>query len=65
MRRYLLVSGLFFTLLACGQAIRFVLQWPAVIATVSIPTWLSAIGALIFASLAVWAFRVRAGTAGA
>lgn len=60
MRRYVLVSGLFFTLLAAAQLTRFVLQWPVVVAGVTIPVWLSAIAALILAIFAVWAFRVRA-----
>ena len=59
MRRYVLVSGVFFTLLTLVQLIRFLMQWPVVVAGVVIPTWLSLIAALIVGSLAVWAFRVR------
>lgn len=59
MRQYVLVSGLFFTLLGVVQLIRFLLQWPVVVAGVSIPTWVSLIAALILASFATWAFRVR------
>ena len=59
MRRYVLVSGLFLTLLTAVQLLRFVLQWPVVVAGVTIPTWVSLIAALILGSLAGWAFRVR------
>lgn len=59
MRRYVLVSGLFFTLLTLVQLMRFLMQWPVVVAGVVIPTWLSLIAAVIVGSLAVWAFRVR------
>jgi len=63
MRRYVLVSGVFFTLLTLVQLIRFLMQWPVVVAGVVIPTWLSLIAALIVGSLAVWAFRVRSSPA--
>lgn len=59
MRRYVLVSGLFFTLLAAVQLTRFLLQWPVLVAGVTIPTWVSLIAALILVALAMWAFRVR------
>jgi len=59
MRRYVLISGLFFTLLTLGQLIRLLMQWPVVVAGVTIPTWASLIAALVVGSLAVWAFRVR------
>ncbi|MGH7603192.1 MAG: hypothetical protein ACRENK_04245 [Gemmatimonadaceae bacterium] len=59
MRRYILISGLFFTLLAAVQLIRFLLRWPVVVAGVTIPIWCSLIAALIVGSLATWAFRVR------
>ena len=59
MRRYVLVSGVFFTLLTLVQLIRFLMQWQVVVAGITIPPWLSLIAALIVGSLAVWAFRVR------
>ena len=63
MRRYVLVSGVFFTLLTLVQLIRFLMQWPVVVAGVVIPSWLSLVAALIVGSLAVWAFRVRSSPA--
>jgi hypothetical protein len=59
MRRYALVSGVFFTLFTAGQLIRFLLQWPVIIAGFAVPTWWSLVAAIIVGSLAVWAFRVR------
>jgi len=60
MHRYVLVSGIFLLLLACGQLLRLILRWPVTIAGVAIPLWPSAVAVLIVGSLAIWAFRVRA-----
>jgi hypothetical protein len=60
MRRYTLVSGLFLTLLTCGQLLRVILRWPVRVASVDVPLWASVIAALIAGLLAIWAFRVRA-----
>ena len=57
MHRYEAVSGSFFALLAAVQLIRLVLRWPVRVADVSVPLWVSALAALIAASLALWAFR--------
>lgn len=57
MRRYELVSGLFLTLLALVQLVRFVRGWPVIVAGVDIPVWISAIAFLIVGSLAVWGLR--------
>ena len=58
MRRYVLVSGVFLSLLTAVQLLRIVMQWPVRVATVEVPVWTSAIAALIVGSLAIWAFRV-------
>lgn len=60
MRRYVLVSGLFLTLLSGAQLLRLALRWPVTVAGANVPLWASAIAALIAGSLAVWAFRVAA-----
>jgi len=60
MRQYVLVSGLFFVLLACGQLLRLILRWQVTIGGMEIPLWASGVAALIVGSLAIWAFRVRA-----
>jgi len=62
MRRYVLISGLFFALLAALQLVRFLLRWPVVVAGVTIPIWISLVAALIVGSLASWAFSVRSHT---
>ena len=59
MRQYVLVSGLFLTLITLGQLTRTLLGWPVTVAGVSIPLWASAIAVVIAGSLAIWAFRVR------
>ncbi|HEX6627038.1 MAG TPA: hypothetical protein VF105_03705 [Gemmatimonadaceae bacterium] len=62
MRRYVLVSGVFFTLLATVQLVRFLLGWPVVVDGISIPRWLSLIAAMIVGSFAIWALRVKSRT---
>ena len=60
MRRYVLVSGVFFALLTGVQVLRFLRQWPVRIANVDVPVWASGIAALIAGSLTFWAFRSAA-----
>ncbi len=60
MRRYVLVSGVFFALLTGVQVLRFLRQWPVRVANVDVPVWVSGIAALIAGSLAFWAFRSAA-----
>lgn len=60
MRRYVLVSGVFFALLTGVQVLRFLRQWPVRVANVDIPVWVSGVAALIAFSLAFWAFRSAA-----
>jgi hypothetical protein len=60
MRRYALVSGVFFSLLTGVQVLRLLRQWPVRVAGVDIPVWASGIAALIAFSLAFWAFRTAA-----
>ena len=57
MRRYELVSGAFFSLLALVQLTRVVSGWTVQVATVTVPVWASVLGCLVAGSLAVWAFR--------
>ena len=60
MRRYALISGLFFTLLACVQLLRLVLRWPVRVASVEVPLSVSGVAVVVAGSLAIWAFRARA-----
>jgi hypothetical protein len=57
MRRYEMVSGLIFALVAFVQLIRTVLGWPVQIDLFTVPVWFSAIAFLIAAGMAIWAFR--------
>jgi hypothetical protein len=57
MRRYELVSGAFFSLLAIVQLTRVVLGWPVQVAAVTVPVWASVLACLVAGSFAVWAFR--------
>jgi len=57
MRRYELVSGAFFSLLALVQLTRVVLGWSVHVATVAVPVWASVLACLVAGSFAVWAFR--------
>ena len=57
MRRYELVSGVIFTLMAFVQLLRTLLGWPVQIDLFSVPVWVSGVTFLIAAGMAVWAFR--------
>jgi hypothetical protein len=57
MRRYELVSGIFFTIIALAQLTRTLLGWPVQVDGFNVPVWFSGIAFLIAASLAGWAFR--------
>lgn len=57
MKRYELVSGVFFTILALAQLTRTLLGWPVQVDGFTVPVWLSGVAFIIVASFAVWAFR--------
>ena len=57
MRRYELVSGAFFSVLALVQLTRVVLGWPVQVAAVAVPVWASLLACVVAGSFAVWAFR--------
>jgi hypothetical protein len=57
MRRYVQVSGAFFSLLAAVQLTRTVLGWPVRVADITVPVWASGIAFLITSTFAIWAFR--------
>ena len=57
MRHYEMVSGVFFALLAIVQLVRVLLGWPVQVASVSVPTWASALAFIVAGTLALWAFR--------
>ncbi len=57
MRRYELVSGIFFTIIALAQLARTLLGWPVQVDGFTVPVWISGVAFLIAGGLAVWAFR--------
>jgi hypothetical protein len=57
MRRYVQVSGTFFTLLAAVQLTRTILRWPIQVAGVAVPLWASVVAFLVMSAFAIWAFR--------
>ena len=61
MRRYELVSGIFFSILALAQLTRTLLGWSVQVAGITVPVWLSGVAFLIMGSMALWAFRSAGG----
>lgn len=57
MKRYEMVSGIFFSIISLVQLIRTVLGWPLQVDGIDIPVWCSGLAFLITGALAVWAFR--------
>ena len=57
MRRYELVSGIFFSILALAQLTRALLGWPVRVDGFSVPVWVSGVAFIIAAGFAVWGFR--------
>ncbi len=59
MRRYAMVSGVFFTIMCGAQLMRLAMRWTVTVAGYDVPLWFSVGAALIVGTLAVWAFRSR------
>jgi hypothetical protein len=60
LRRYALLSGVVFSIIAIGHLVRLIYGWPVAIAGRSVPSWITAFGLAITGGLAVWAFLARA-----
>ncbi len=58
MRYYLQISGTLFGLIALGHLLRLVYRVPAELGDWVVPLWVSVIGLLLPAALAIWAFRL-------
>ena len=56
MRYYLRISGTLFGLIALGHLLRLLYRVPAELGEWVVPLWVSVIGLLLPAALAVWAF---------
>lgn len=61
MRRYELISGSLFTLIALAQLARVLLRIPAQVGSFSVPIWFSFVAFVVAGVLAVWAFRSAKG----
>jgi hypothetical protein len=61
MRAYLLISGVLFGAVAVLHLLRLLYRWPAQIAAVAMPLWVSGIGLIVAALLCVWAFALVRG----
>ena len=57
MRRYELVSGTIFTIMAFAQLLRTVMGWPVQVDLFTVPVWLSGVAFLVTGGMAIWAFR--------
>jgi len=57
MRRYELVSGIIFTIVALAQLTRTLLGWTAQVEGFSVPVWVSGVAFVIAGGMAIWAFR--------
>jgi hypothetical protein len=62
MRYYLRVSGILFGLIAIGHLLRLLYRVPAELGQWVVPLWVSVIGLLLPAALALWAFRLVRGS---
>jgi hypothetical protein len=58
MRNYLRVSATLFGLIALGHLVRLLFRVPAELGNWVVPLWVSVIGLLLPAALAIWAFRL-------
>ena len=58
MRRYVQVSGAFFSVLAALQLTRAVMRWPIRVADITVPVWASGVAVVIATTFALWAWRV-------
>ena len=57
MRRYELVSGIFFSILALAQLTRTLLGWTVQVAGFTVPVWFSGVAFVLVGAMALWAFR--------
>jgi len=53
---YATVSALIFALVAIAHLVRIIKQWSVLIGPASVPMWVSWIGLIVAALLAIWGF---------
>ena len=61
MRAYIPVTGVVFAIVALVHLLRLLLDWPAEVAGLAVPLWVSWIAFLVAGALAIWAFSLVAG----
>ena len=57
-KAFVIVSTLFFALVAVMHLIRLTLGWSAQLGTWSVPLWVSVLAVLVSAGVAVWGFTL-------
>ena len=57
MRTYVTVSAVVFDVIATAQLVRFLMDWPVMIAGYDVPRWMSGVAAVLLGALAVWGMR--------
>lgn len=57
-RSYITFSGWIFGIIAVLHALRLLFQWPAAIAGMTVPLWLSGLAAVVAGVMALVAFRI-------
>lgn len=57
--KYAVVSGVLFGVIAVGQGMRALNQWPVNVGGFDVPIWISWVATLVAGSMSVWAFRSR------
>ena len=55
--KYVVVSGVLFGVIAVGQAVRALNQWPVNVGSFDVPVWVSWVAMVVAGSLCMWAFR--------
>lgn len=58
-RKYVVVSGVIFGLMAVAQLVRALNQVPANVGSVEIPVWVSWVAVVFAGSMCAWAFSSR------
>lgn len=64
MRTYLLISGVLFGIVALAHVLRLASGWQVQIGPLSVPLWISVIGAIVPGTLSAWAFNLARRAAG-
>ena len=58
MRNYLVISAVVFGAVAFVHLLRLIFGWPAQVAELAVPLWISFVGLLVPGGLCVWALAL-------